>query len=213
LQVASHTIWLELQKAPGFSPRSIKPPNDNPSATDDARKRRGSSNKAEKEEKCTYHYTYDSNGSPQIDIDIDYDYDYDPSEADFHDGEDDGFQANAPTAGRQIIPKHVQTNDDLELEARISSSIITDSPNVQWDHIAGLGAAKEALQEATILPQLFPSLYAVKGHSPFCSLLLYGPSGTGKTMLAKVVATETQRTFFSISAADILSRWHGQTEQ
>lgn len=97
-------------------------------------------------------------------------------------------------------------NDALE------SCIVTSSPQVTWDMIAGLDGAKEALRESVILPLKFPQLFRGK-RRPWQGILLYGPPGTGKSYLAKAVATESCGTFFSVSSADLLSRWMGESEK
>ncbi len=88
-----------------------------------------------------------------------------------------------------------------------------EKPNVPWSDVAGLENAKESLKEAVILPIKFPHLFTGK-RKPWRGILLYGPPGTGKSFLAKAVATEANNsTFFSISSADLLSKWLGESEK
>lgn len=89
---------------------------------------------------------------------------------------------------------------------------MTTKPNVSWDDIAGLRAAKEALQETVILPTRFPQLFQ-GSRKPWKGILLYGPPGTGKTQLAKACATEASSTFFTISSSDLVSKWMGESER
>jgi hypothetical protein len=79
--------------------------------------------------------------------------------------------------------------------------------------IAGLESAKEALKEAVILPIKFPQLFQGGGRKPWTGIMLYGPPGTGKSFLAKAVATEADATFYSVSSADLTSKWLGESEK
>ncbi|KAI9591319.1 ATPase [Syncephalis fuscata] len=99
-----------------------------------------------------------------------------------------------------------------KLRLGLSSSILSETPNVHWDDIAGLTFAKESLKEAVILPIRFPHLFTGK-RTPWRGILLYGPPGTGKSYLAKAVATEANSTFFAISSSDLVSKWMGESER
>ncbi|KAH7658397.1 Vesicle-fusing ATPase protein [Dioscorea alata] len=99
-----------------------------------------------------------------------------------------------------------------KLRAGLTSAIISEKPNVKWSDVAGLESAKQALQEAVILPVKFPQFFTGK-RRPWRAFLLYGPPGTGKSYLAKAVATEADSTFFSISSSDLVSKWMGESEK
>ncbi|KAI8609761.1 P-loop containing nucleoside triphosphate hydrolase protein [Chytriomyces sp. MP71] len=99
-----------------------------------------------------------------------------------------------------------------KLRDALAGAILTETPNVRWDDIAGLEGAKEALKEAVILPIKFPHLFTGK-RVPWRGILLYGPPGTGKSYLAKAVATEAKSTFFSVSSSDLVSKWMGESER
>jgi hypothetical protein len=102
--------------------------------------------------------------------------------------------------------------NDKQLRDSLMSAIITEKPNVQWDDVAGLDAAKEELQEAVVLPIKFPELFTHQRKARR-GILLYGPPGTGKSFLAKAVATEVESTLFSISASAVTSKWSGESER
>lgn len=94
----------------------------------------------------------------------------------------------------------------------IESEIITRNPCVKWSDIAGLDFAKKTVNEAIVWPLKRPDLF--KGlRAPPKGLLLFGPPGTGKTMIGKAIASEVSATFFSISASSITSKWVGEGEK
>ena len=104
------------------------------------------------------------------------------------------------------------SDEEQELLNMISGTIVTESPNVRWIEIAGLENCKQALREAIVLPMLKPELF--KGaRKPWSGILLFGPPGCGKTLLAKAAATECKATFFSASSAELLSKWLGESEK
>ena len=102
---------------------------------------------------------------------------------------------------------------DTELELHILNEIVSDGNYTTWDDIAGLAFAKGTLREAVILPKLIPQIFNSLLRAPPLGVLLFGPPGTGKTMLAEAVAGSTDATFFSISAASVNSKWFGESEK
>jgi hypothetical protein len=102
--------------------------------------------------------------------------------------------------------------DSKQLRDSLQSSIVKEKPNVRWDDVAGLEAAKEELQEAVVLPIKFPQMFTGQRRARR-GILLYGPPGTGKSYLAKAVATEVNSVLFSVSSGDIVSKWHGESER
>ncbi|KAJ3109572.1 Vacuolar protein sorting-associated protein 4 [Physocladia obscura] len=126
-----------------------------------------------------------------------------------------GSSTNKPTNDSDDDDSKEDSKKDSEtkkLRDALSSAILSETPNVHWDDIAGLEGAKEALKEAVILPIKYPHLFTGK-RVPWRGILLYGPPGTGKSYLAKAVATEAKATFFSVTAADLVSKWMGESER
>lgn len=105
-----------------------------------------------------------------------------------------------------------EDKEEEKLQDALSSAIVKEKPNVKWADVAGLEQAKTSLQEAVILPIRFPQLFTGE-RKPWRGILLYGPPGTGKSYLAKACATEAEGTFFSVSSADLVSKWLGESER
>mmetsp|Transcript_2497 Transcript_2497/g.11295 ORF Transcript_2497/g.11295 Transcript_2497/m.11295 type:complete len:320 (-) Transcript_2497:517-1476(-) len=109
---------------------------------------------------------------------------------------------NSPDSALRAKPKGGKggagEGDDGEtakMKSQLGGAIVTEKPNVKWDDVAGLEAAKAALKEAVIMPVKFPQFFTGK-RKAWSGFLLYGPPGTGKSYLAKAVATEADSTFF-----------------
>ncbi|KAL1210119.1 ATPase family AAA domain-containing protein FIGL1 [Cardamine amara subsp. amara] len=103
-------------------------------------------------------------------------------------------------------------NLEPRLIEHVSNEIMDRDPNVRWDDIAGLEHAKKCVTEMVIWPLLRPDIF--KGcRSPGKGLLLFGPPGTGKTMIGKAIAGEAKATFFYISASSLTSKWIGEGEK
>ena len=122
-------------------------------------------------------------------------------------------QTNNIRPNNQNLPKKddksIVTND---LRDKILSEIVERKPDVKFDDVVGLVEAKQILKEIIIIPNLRPDLFTGL-RSPPRGLLLFGPPGTGKTMIAKAVATECKCTFFSISASSLTSKYLGESEK
>ena len=91
--------------------------------------------------------------------------------------------------------------------------VFIENPDVKWEEVGGLTAVKRELQEAVEWPMKYPALYDKLGHKMPRGILLHGHSGTGKTLLAKAVATQSEANFVSVRGPELLSKWVGESER
>jgi len=99
------------------------------------------------------------------------------------------------------------------VEPSAMREVLINKPNVKWEDIGGLEEVKEKLKEMVELPLLRPDLYHKAGIKPSKGILLTGLPGTGKTLLAKAVATESKANFISIKGPELISKWVGESEK
>lgn len=96
------------------------------------------------------------------------------------------------------------------LKATYDDLVMKEKPNVTWDEVVGLDDAKRALKESIIFPVQRPDLFPLGWPR---GLLMYGPPGCGKTMLAAASAAEIEASFITVDAASIMSKWLGEAER
>lgn len=100
-----------------------------------------------------------------------------------------------------------------EVEPSAIREVFTDIPNVSWEDVGGLDDIKRLLIEAIVWPLKYPGLFREAGATPPKGILLIGTPGTGKTLLAKSVATESGVNFISVKGPALFSRWVGESEK
>ena len=118
----------------------------------------------------------------------------------------------------EVLDKLVITMGDFEgaikdVMPSAMREVYLESPDVSWKDIGGLEEVKRELQEAVEWPMRYPDMYKKLGHAIPKGILLHGPSGTGKTMLAKAVATESEANFIGVKGPELMSKWVGESEK
>jgi len=91
--------------------------------------------------------------------------------------------------------------------------VAVEVPDVRWSDIGGMQAAKRVLRQAVELPLAQPEAFARLGVAPPAGVLLYGPPGCSKTLMAKAVATESEMNFVAVKGPELLSKWVGESEK
>ncbi len=107
-------------------------------------------------------------------------------------------------------------NFDMALnnvEASAMREVLIEIPDVQWDEVGGLDHVKRALTEAVELPLKKPELFEKAGIREPAGVLLYGPPGCGKTLLAKAVATASEANFITVKGPEMFSKYVGESER
>lgn len=110
-----------------------------------------------------------------------------------------------PREGEQKAPQVVQ-----QLKASFNDLVVKEKPDVKWDDVIGLNDCKQAIRESIVFPFLRPDLFKLGWPR---GILLYGPPGCGKTMIAAATAAEIDGYFISVDAASIMSKWLGEGEK
>jgi len=123
----------------------------------------------------------------------------------------------------EVIPPEVLNKLEISVEdfnqalAGIEPSalreVLISKPNETWDDVGGLEDAKQQLREAVEWPLKYPALYSHLNAKPQKGILLYGLPGTGKTLLARALAHETEINFISVKGPEFLSKWVGESEK
>ncbi len=118
----------------------------------------------------------------------------------------------------ETLDKLIVNHDDfqkalIEVTPSGMREVFIENPDVKWEDVGGLEEVKRELQEAVEWPMKYPGLYDKLGHKMPRGILLHGPSGTGKTLLAKAVATQSEANFISVRGPELLSKWVGESER
>ncbi|MCX6776716.1 MAG: CDC48 family AAA ATPase [Candidatus Micrarchaeota archaeon] len=119
---------------------------------------------------------------------------------------------------QQFLEELKVTRDDFfdamrDIQPSALREVFVEVPNVKWDDIGGLEDVKRELKEAVELPLKTPEKFTKMGIRPVRGILLVGLPGTGKTLLAKAVATESEANFISVKGPEFLSKWVGESEK
>ncbi|KAF9291413.1 hypothetical protein BGZ68_004061 [Mortierella alpina] len=122
-----------------------------------------------------------------------------------------GSQSRSPTTADEPVDDRLRNIDPKMIEA-IKNEIMESYPVVTWDDISGLEHAKKTIKETITWPMLRPDIFTGLRRPPK-GLLLFGPPGTGKTMIGKCIASQSKATFFSISSSSLTSKWIGDGEK
>ena len=118
----------------------------------------------------------------------------------------------------EILEKMEVTMEDFKnalkgIEPSALREVFLETPNVKWDDVGGLENVKQKLKEAVEWPLKNSEAFKRMGIKPPKGILLFGAPGTGKTLLAKAVATESEANFISVKGPELISKWVGESEK
>lgn len=128
------------------------------------------------------------------------------------------IQFDADYVPYDLLAELEVTMDDFlealkEVEPSAIREVFTEVPDVSWQDVGGLEEAKQVLMETVEWPLKYPDLFRQAGTSPPKGILLTGAPGTGKTLLAKAVASQSEVNFISVKGPALLSKWVGESER
>ncbi|HII41172.1 MAG TPA: CDC48 family AAA ATPase [Thermoplasmata archaeon] len=112
----------------------------------------------------------------------------------------------------RVLPEDFK-NALKEVEPSAMREVLVEIPKISWNDVGGLGDVKLKLREAVEMPLKDPEAFKRMGIKPPRGILLYGPPGSGKTLLAKAVANESEANFISIKGPEVMSKWVGESEK
>jgi len=119
---------------------------------------------------------------------------------------------------QDVLKKLIVTREDYDHALKMvppsaMREVLIEMPKIKWEDIGGLEEVKQQLREAVEWPLEYPDSFKRLGISPPKGILLYGPPGCGKTLLAKAVANESGANFISVKGPELLSMWVGESEK
>ncbi len=119
---------------------------------------------------------------------------------------------------QEVLEKLVIKNNDFidalkNVRPSAMREVLVETPNVNWGDVGGLDKVKQELKEAIEWPLKYPETFKRMGIRPSRGVLLYGPPGSGKTLLAKAVAKESEANFIQVKGPSLLSMWVGKSEE
>jgi transitional endoplasmic reticulum ATPase len=118
----------------------------------------------------------------------------------------------------EILDRMVVKEDDFlsayrEITPTAMREVYVEVPSVHWEEVGGLDKIKNELEQSVEWPLKKPEVFKRMGIKPPRGILLYGPPGCGKTLLARAVATESEANFISVKGPEIFSKWVGESEK
>ncbi len=119
-------------------------------------------------------------------------------------------QSFQPQQERSVEMMEPPAETGTDGKASYDELVLDEKPNVRWSQVVGLDPAKKAIKEAIVYPVERPDLFPLGWPR---GILLFGPPGCGKTLVAAAVATEIDAAFISVDAASIMSKWLGEAEK